>query len=188
MNFIFQCCRRQSVKSLALASLMALAFCVSAPAQERPTEYQIKAAFLEKFGKFVEWPDDALANSNSPFVIGVFREDPFQEILEGLAAKDTIQGHAIEVRLVKALPDLKGCNILFIPASEKPQERDVLNAVNGLSILTVGDSDGFCGEGGMIQFIIENNQVHFAINNEAARATGLKISSKLLILAQPLKK
>ena len=63
-----------------------------------------------------------------------------------------------------------------------------MSAVNGLSILTVGDSDDFCNEGGMIQFIIENNQVHFAINNEAARAAGLKISSKLLILAQPLKK
>ncbi len=171
-----------------LASLTASTFCLSATAQAHPIEYQAKAAFLEKFGKFVEWPDNAFADTNAPLVIGVFLKDPFQGALEAFAANDTVNGHPVEVRQIKALPDLKGCHILFIPVSEKSQERDVLGALNGLSILTVGDSDDFCDEGGMIQFIVEKGQVRFVINNEAARAAGLKISSKLLILAQPLKK
>jgi hypothetical protein len=159
-------------------------------AQERPTDYQVKAVFLKNFGKFVEWPETAFADARAPLVIGVFGgadNDPFHGALDILAANDTINGRAIEVHSIKSLSDLRSCHILFVAAAAKSQERELLDAVNGMSILTVGDSDDFCNEGGMIQFIIKNDQVHFAINNAAARVAGLKVSSKLLILSQPLK-
>jgi hypothetical protein len=169
----------------------------------------VKAAFLEKFGKFVLWPNNAFADANAPLVIGVFEDNGnalagressraaaalFYGVLENLAARDTINGHPVHVVQIKAMSDLKNCHIIFIPASMKSQEHeilDVLKAANGgppqgapASILTVSDSDDFCAAGGMIQFIIEDQQVHFQIKNETARAAGLKISSKLLTLAK----
>lgn len=153
-------------------------------AQDRPTDYQIKAAFLEKFGKFVTWPDDAFATPNAPLVIGIFGQDPFHGTLEQLAENDTINGHRIVVEQIRALPDLKRCHIVFIPAALKTQERDILQAVHRNAVLTVSDAGDFCDAGGMIQFIIEDDQVHFEIKNDAARDAGLKISSKLLMLAK----
>jgi hypothetical protein len=187
MNLIFHRRDWKRAGRLMLAGLAVLGFCVCAPAQERPTEYQVKAAFLEKFGKFVEWPDTAFADAGSPLVIGVFDENPFRDDLEKLAAKDTINGHAIVVRQIKSPADLKGCHVVFIPASVKAREREVLAAVNGLGILTVSETDDFIQAGGMINFVIENSRIRFEINDAAARRAGLKISSKLLALARPAK-
>ena len=161
-----------------------LSFSYRSMAQEHPTDYQIKAAFLEKFAKFVEWPDNAFADTNSPVCIGIFGEDPFHGALETLAARDTVNGRRVQVKQIKALPDLKHCQIVFIPASMKAQEHDILDEVKTQATLTVGDSDDFCRVGGMIQFVIENEHVHFEIKNDVARAAGLKISSKLLMLAK----
>jgi len=92
----------------------------------------------------------------------------------------------VQVLQIKAMPDLKSCHIVFIPASEKSRAREVLAAIKeqGLPILTVGETDDFYQAGGMIEFVIENEQVHFRINNASARDAGLKISSKLLTLSK----
>lgn len=187
MNFMFQRRRSQFARGLALAGLVLLALPGSRPAlaqEGAPSEYQVKAAFLYHFGQFVEWPTNAFAGDRAPLVIGVFGGDPFHGDLERLVANQNINGHPIVVRQIKALPDLPGCQILFITAAAKNQEHDVLNAVSGKSVLTVGETEGFCEAGGMINFVIEDQQVHFDINNAAAKAVGLKISSKLLALAQ----
>ena len=168
----------------ALLVFVALASGANGWAEDQPTDYQVKAAFLERFGKFVEWPDNAFANPDQPLVIGVFGENPFGNALKSLAADDTINGHRVVISEIKDLAGVKNCNVVFIPASEKGSERDDLAAVANLPILTVGETDDFYDAGGMIQFVVENNQVHFRIRNEAARAAGLKISSKLLILAR----
>jgi hypothetical protein len=169
-------------RCLAIAGVISLLS--PAQAQDRPTDYQVKAAFLAKFGKFVEWPDTAFATSNTPVIIGVFGDDPFGDALTSLAETDTINGRPIEVRDIKTPAELAGCHVVFIPASAKNSDREVMDAVAGLPVLTVGETDEFHDAGGMIEFIIENKQVHFRIRNEAARAAGLKISSKLLILAR----
>jgi len=185
MNFIFHRRRLKLAVRLLLAGLVVSGFCVCAPAQEQPTEYQVKAAFLEKFGKFVEWPDTAFAGAGAPLVIGVFGENPFRDDLENLAAKDTINGRAIVVRQIKSPADLKGCHVVFIPASMKAREPEALAAVRGLGILTVGEPDDFIQQGGMIKFVVENSRIRFEINGAAAHCAGLKISSKLLALARP---
>lgn len=191
----------------------------NAVAQDLPTDYQVKAAYLFHFGQFVQWPDQdaelSMAGSqsnqesgkigaivhdetpapaesqktetgNQPFVIGVFgRDDPFHGDLEPMVARVKINGHRIEVRRIRALDDLHGCRVLFIPAAERERQREVLDAVRGKPVLTVGDAADFYAAGGMIQFVEEQAQVHFRINADAARAAGLKISSKLLSLAKP---
>lgn len=157
-----------------------------ARAQENPPpDYQVKAAFLYHFGQFVEWPTNAFAATNAPLVVGVCGGDPFHGDLERMVAGQDINGHPVIVRPIKALSDFKGCHILFIAASQKAQVRELLKAVNGAGVLTVGETDDFIRAGGMINFIIEDSQVHFQINNKAARSAGLNISSKLIKLARP---
>lgn len=168
---------------LLLVGSVVLFVCFGVAGQERPTDYQVKAAFLEKFGKFVEWPGDTFSSTNAPVVIGVYGEDPFDGALQGLAATDMINGRPVEIRRVKTVAEAKACHVIFIPASAK-MPHEVLNALAGAPVLTVGETDDFYNSGGMIEFVIENTQVHFKIKNEAARAAGLRISSKLLILSK----
>ena len=166
--------------------LLALLGCWPARSEEiRPPDYQVKAAFLYHFGQFVEWPTNAFADARSPLVIGVYGDDPFHGDLERMVAGQNINGHPVVIRHIKTLPDLKGCHILFIAAPEKGRDRELLKAVNSAGVLTVGEMDDFIQAGGMINFIIEDSQVHFQINNNAARAAGLNISSKLIKLGRP---
>ena len=192
MNFIFHRCRLRFIAwgfragwfgFLLFAALASVGTVSAQP--DRPPDYRIKAAFLYHFGQFVEWPANAFANAGSPLIIGVLGDDPFHGDLEGITAGKSINGHPVVVRHIKALSDVKGCHILFIAASEKDQEREVLKSMDGASVLTVGETDDFIQAGGMINFIIEDSQVHFQINNDAARAVGLKISSKLIKLSRP---
>jgi len=173
-----------AIRGPAIALVAILSLSVRVAAQEQPTDYQVKAAFLEKFGKFIEWPDNAFSSPATPIVIGIFVDDPFGSALKRFADGDTVNGHPVEIRQVKNISDLRSCHVIFIPASAKGSERDALAAVAGQPVLTVGETDDFYNEGGMIEFVIEKKQVHFRIRNEAARAAGLKISSKLLILAR----
>ncbi|MGA2853345.1 MAG: YfiR family protein [Verrucomicrobiota bacterium] len=191
MTFILKCHpawfarRRSPVLWLWPLLLAALLGCLPARSQEaRPPDYEVKAAFLYHFGQFVEWPTNVFADTNAPLVIGVVGDDPFHGDLERMVAGQNINGRPIVVRPVRALPDLKTCQILFIAASQKAQMRELLKAVEGAGVLTVGETGDFIQAGGMINFIIENSEVHFQINNNAARAAGLNISSKLIKLGR----
>ena len=191
MTLLFQC-RPSRCGRVLLRCLLLWATLVCAPAvlaqEARLPDYQVKAAFLYNFGKFVEWPDGVFAATNAPLVIGVLGTDPFHGDLERLAANQHINGHPIVVRPIKTDSDLNKCHILFLATLEKAEVRDALKTLDGASVLTVSETDNFLAAGGMIQFLIENRKVHFAINNEAARHAGLKTSSKLLALARPADK
>ena len=164
-----------------------------AQAQEsRPPDYRVKAAFIYNFGKFVEWPDAAFASTNAPLVIGVMGGDPFHGDCEHIVANKSINGHPVIVRQIShslnarqtpGYSDLKSCHILFISASGSDDLPDILDALKGANVLTVTDNlDHFATSGVIINFVMENQSVHFEINDDAARRAGLKISSKLLML------
>ena len=153
-------------------------------AQEAPTEYQVKAAYLFNFLKFVEWPGDPLANTNGHWVIGIVGDDPFGDDLAQIVSGKTVQGHELLVRRFQSGEDLRACHVLFISASEKKRLPSMLAALSGSSVLTVGDMDHFIESGGMIQFVIENKRVRFAIDVGASSRARLKVSSKLLSLAR----
>jgi len=158
---------------------------VRTPAQAAPpSEYQLKAAYLFNFAKFVEWPTGAFAQATSPMVIGVLGDNPFGGDLERTIHGKSINDHPMQVRAVQSLGDAKQCHILFISPSEKKRLPEIVAALRGVPVLTVGESEGFPEAGGMINFVLEGNKIRFQINNDAARNAGLKISSKLLSLAQ----
>ena len=168
-------------------SILVLVVGLPMRAQEEATsEYKLKAAFLFNFAKFVEWPPEAFSDTNSPFTIGIIGENPFKADLEEMVQQKTINGRPFIVRQCKSLAELKNCQILFIHQTERKRLAEILRAIRGGSVLTVSEMDRFLTNGGMIQFLMEENKVRFAINDSAAKQAGLRISSKLLNLARRL--
>lgn len=153
----------------------------------QPSEYQIKAAFLYNFAKFVEWPAQAFARPTSPIIIGVLGENVFGGDLEKTIHGKAINSHPLQFKKIDSVAEATNCQILFISPSEKNHLPDILEGLRSASVLTVSETDNFTAEGGMINFITEkvgnSRTIHFQINNEAAKKAGLTISSKLLSLA-----
>jgi len=142
-------------------------------------EYQVKAAFLFNFLKFVDWPPAA---ADSPWVIGILGHDPFAGVLEDTVRGKMVSGRRVEVRRYTRSADVKDCNILFIGRAD--YERLGMPVQPGL--LTVGESPGFLKSGGIINFYLDDNRVHFEIRPEVAHAAGLRLSSQLLKLGRTL--
>ena len=157
------------------------------PQSRQVSEYQIKAAFLYNFAKFVEWPPAVSPGANDPMEICVVGEDPFGNILNQSIEGKTVGGHKLMIRQLKPAQDMKGCQVAFISSSEKNHLTSVLEGLKGGGVLTVGETEGFAALGGVINFTMEDDKVHFEINLDAAGRAGLKISSKLLQLARIVK-
>lgn len=143
-------------------------------------EYQVKAAFLLNFAKFVEWPAGRVKET---FTIGVLGRDPFKSALDSLSGK-TVRGKRVVVRRYEEPDEAREADILFISASEKRELPRILKTVRGNSILTVGDSKDFGRSGVVINLLLLRKRVGFEINLAAAQRDGLQISSNLLKLAQ----
>jgi hypothetical protein len=169
--------------ALLLAALFALTDCAKSAGQS-PTEYQVKAAYLFNFLKFVEWPDDPVAEPHGKWVIGFVGDTPIGDELAQLIAGKNVLGRDLQVKKFQAADNLRACNILFISESEKKRLPPILAELRGSSVLTVADMDDFIGSGGMIQFVVEDARVRVAIDVGATGRARLKVSSKLLSLAR----
>ncbi len=153
------------------------------PAETRPpTEYQVKAAFLYNFAKFVEWPDRAFSGSTAPLNICVVGKNPFNEYFDDIRDK-TVGGRPISIQVNPDSEQLDLCHILFISSSEKHHLAQLIHKLENAGVLTVADMEGFTGAGGMINLFMQDNKVSFDINLKSARRAGLKVSSRLLRLA-----
>ncbi len=147
-------------------------------------EYQIKAVFLFNFVQFVRWPDAAFPESATPISIGILGDGPFASYLEQGVRGETVRGRPLVVRRSQELEELKTCHVLFVSRSERGNVAEILAALEGHSILTVGETEGFAAQGGIINFFLHENKVRFEINPDAARNRGLEIGSQLLNLAK----
>jgi hypothetical protein len=173
-----------SVVYLTLAICL-LAGVLSSQAQAQASnEYQVKAAFLYNFAKFVDWPGEAFSSGSAPIVICVIGDDPFGGALDQAISGKTIGGRQLTAWRMKWGQDLRSCHILFISSSERQHLPQIIQSVRGSSVLTVGDVGQFNQQGGMIKFVLVANRVRFEINGWMAEEARLKISSKLLALAK----
>jgi len=178
--------RRRSAVNLLLLGL-SISFGLTAFPQEQPTEYQIKAAFLFNFAKFVEWPPEAFPGTNSPIVIGVLGPNVFGDNLEKIIHDRRVNNRPFQFKNFTSPEEAAHCHILFISSSEKDNFKKILHALNRASVLTVSETEGFIQAGGMVNFTIEDSKIRFQISDEAAKKAGLRISSKLLSLALPVR-
>jgi len=167
-------------------------------------EYKIKAAFLYNFIKFVDWPKEKMADSNEPIIIGIICSKKFVKALETLI-HIKIKNRNISIKyfegyekLKKSQDDddrqwnqkieaLKTCHVLMFCICDSVRienSSQIIKALKGSPVLTVGETDGFLESGGIINFLMEDKKVRFEINVTAAKKSKLKISSKLLRLAK----
>jgi hypothetical protein len=147
-------------------------------------EYQVKAAFLYNFAKFVEWPPDPPTNARAPILLCVAGNDPFGKVLDQTLLGKTANGHPFAIQRIRREEDARGCQILFTSSSDQRHIRSLLAILKGSSVLTVGETEGFPRLGGIINFTLEEDKVRFEINVDAAERARLKISSRLLRVAK----
>jgi len=147
---------------------------------EQAPEYQVKAEFLERFTRFIDWPSDPPRR----FVIGVIGRNPFNGFIERIASERRIKGRPVEVRYVSDLTQLESCQLVFIASSERAHLPLILARTAAKPILTIADSDGFASAGVMINFYNAGDTVRFEVNENAVERSGLRVSSKLLKLAR----
>lgn len=176
----------RSVPHLSLLGALALALSALSAEAQASREYDLKAVFLFNFAQFTEWPPTAFTGENSPLIIGIVGKDPFGAALEDTVRGEKVQGRPLEVQHYARADQINTCHILFISASETRRMEEIVNSLRGKPVLTVADADGPATKGVMVRFVVENNKVHFRINQEAARAANLTLSSRLLRVAESL--
>jgi hypothetical protein len=143
---------------------------------QSPSEFEVKAAFLLNFARFIEWPEAALA-PDEPIHICVIGEDPFGRALDQLVHDESIDSHKVVVVRAPSSSD-STCEVAYFGKAGKEAAR------TGAGVLTVGEGVEFLRSGGMIAFVLENRRVRFDINLPAMRKAGVRVSSRLLRVAR----
>jgi hypothetical protein len=156
---------------------------VAAAQAEISKEYQVKAAFLYNFTKFVQWPPERFADEQSPLVIGVFGPNPFGGELERVVEGRLANGRTLVVRPVATVAQIREAHVVFVPEGEEARFAQMAAGSPPPGVLTVGESEAFTVRGGVIVFTLEVGKIRFVINLDPAERAGLKLSAQLLRLA-----
>ncbi len=169
-------------KSIAVVAACLLASLTRANAPAH-TEYEVKAAYLYNFGRFIEWPQNSAASQESEFAICVLGHDPFGPALDATISGEKIGGKNVVARRISKAQEAAGCRVIFITPAKGGQMKGILAALGNSGVLTVSDMPMFVDDGGMVQFVMTDERVRFEINLTAARQAGLNLSSELLKVA-----
>jgi hypothetical protein len=151
------------------------------------TEYQIKAVFMFKFVKFVDWPVNAFSTTNAPLVVGIIGEDPFGATLDKVFDGETVQNRPVTIKRLTLSDDLRQCHVVFISRSEKDQLSTLVRELGSAPVLTIGDTPRFAERGAVANLVLDKEMVKLEVNLAAARQAKLQISSKLLNLDRVVK-
>lgn len=171
----------------ALACCLAAACAVVPPAAAQPLdEYEVKAAFVYNFAKFVEWPAEVWQRPGPLRLCHAGPVNEFAAALERLGEKPPVNGKAVAVQRLAQGADTGACHVLALTWPERVAT-EWLQRAAGRPVLTVGDAPGFAAAGGAIGLVLEGDRVRFEVNAEAAREARLRLSSQLLKLARLVK-
>lgn len=155
----------------------------AAPTNPNVSESAVKAAVLYKVAKFVEWPAASFANARASIVMCIVGRPASLPAFESLAGKE-IGSHPIDVRLITGdMLDLRQCHIAFFPSDGGADIDYALSKLQGMPVLTVGETERFPTRGGMLALVTRDQRVRFTVNLAASKTSKLKISSQLLNLA-----
>ncbi len=176
-------CVRVARIALLLGVTVPLMLCTSdlAFSQTKAHHYEVKTAFIFNFANFVQWPPEALQTDE--FRVGIVSSDAIGDYLETTLSGKSVLNLPVVVKRITDPADLRNCHLLFLTGKDS-RIRDILADLEGVPVLTVGESPKFNDLGGGIQFFIQDNKVRFGINLEAAQKSNLRVSSKLLRVAQ----
>ena len=162
---------------VAIAVLEAVA--TIAPVFGQVDEQTARAAALFNVAKFVEW-----SSESTPFVIAVAANDSFEDVLMGLARTTRLHDREIQVRHLEPTEERCLCQLLFVSAEEDRRARALLHHARGNSVLTIGETTAFLREGGIVRLFRDDNRLRLQISTKNMESSGLRISSRLLSLAE----
>jgi hypothetical protein len=146
-------------------------------------EYQVKAAFLYTFAKFVEWPPQAFSGPSSAITICILGDDPFGSFLDDAVRAKSVADRPLVVLRIANLPAARECRILFIAASERRRMPALLAAAATPGLLTVGDTAEFAAQGGVIALRLDGERIRLLVNLTSADKAQLRVSSRVLSIA-----
>jgi hypothetical protein len=150
-------------------------------------EHQIKALYLLNFTKYVNWPGDAFAETNTPFIIGILGSAEVGEDLTELTRSRDFNGRLFRVRKLERETDAAGCQMLFVGSADSRRISALLQRLGSLPVLTVGESEEFLAQGGTIVLLRKANKVQLRINLQAAQRARLSVSAKLLAVTEVMR-
>jgi TonB family protein len=163
---------------------MLLIFCAGSPCQETASDYQVEAAYLFNFAKLAEWPNRVLPDG-APLLIGVVGGDEdFVQVLTATTSGKVAGSHPVQVRHLASAADLKSCAVVFFRSSERHHIHELVAALDGESILLVGEDKSFLQQGGAINLVLENGIIHFELNPDALERSGIHFSAQVLAQAK----
>jgi len=154
----------------------------------KPTDYDVKAAYLYNFGRFVEWPGKVAAAQGGLFTVCVLGQDPFGRSLDAALAGETVDGKTVVAKRISSPEESGNCQILFLSLTEDSRLSTIIADLDKKAVLTVSDMRQFTQRGGMIQFVLEGKRVRFEVNLTATQHAGLTLSSELLKVATTVRK
>ena len=169
-----------------LSFALGLIASAGALAEDASLERKVKAAFLANFPQFIEWSEKNLP-AKEGVIIGVIGDDVFADVVEEAASHKTVNGKPIKVKKYRSVEDAGESQILFVGSGARTDTEPIIKQCRKSGTLTVGEGSSFLDAGGVIRFVIRDDRVQLEINPDAAKAAGLKISSKLLRLASIVK-
>lgn len=170
--------------ALAAALLAGLPLHPAAPAEPRVTEGELKAAFLYKFGSYIEWPDEAFADDDSPFTLGVVGADDIAIHLEAIVAARTVNGRPVAVRRLRPGDSIAGIQILFVGQAARAGLESLLADARRYPVLIVTETENALARGSMINFVVADDRIRFDVGLDSAARSNLRISARLLAVAR----
>lgn len=186
--------RSRGAAASARAVLLALALgclALAAPgarAAEGPLEQQVKAAYLYQFAGYVEWPPEVFGKGDAPFTIAVIGDDVIEGELRTVTSGRQVSGRPIEIRRLAPGDPLDGVHILFIGRAERGRAPELARRAQSRGVLAVTEWDGALDQGSMINFVLVDRRVRFQVGLDAAEKGGLKVSSRLLAVAEQVRR
>jgi hypothetical protein len=172
----------------ACACFTVLAASVAGAADDAATlEQRVKAAFLYQFVGYVEWPPGAFVEPGTPVTIAVLGSEPLAVELAQVVTGRMVGGRPITVKRVKPGESLAGVHILFIGRAENARVAQLAQSGQAHAVLTVTESEGALTQGSMINFVLVDRRVRFEVALDSAEKNGLKLSSRLLAVAQQVR-
>jgi len=167
-----------------ILALIFLLFAAGRASAQQTEEYRVKAAFLFHFAQLVDWPAPSPGEENKPLTLCTLGQDPFGGDLETTLQGKSIGTRPVQIRHLRQPQDVPGCQVVFVSGRDRKQMVSLLASLKDDAVLTVGESDDFVKQGGMIGFCMDSDKVRFDVNVDAAARAKLKISSRLLLLAK----
>lgn len=155
------------------------------PRARSAPEQAVKAEFIERFTRFIDWPDSAFASPSAPFIVCAWGRGPLTSQLEQVVSRQPIKGRPVRFLHVDSRDELLPCHVLYVATPDRAVVRSIVASTRGKPLLSVGDQPGFAEDGVLINLFLDTKGfVRFEINLDAARLSGLKISAKLMRLAR----